>query len=111
MIAVDGSGNVYIADNARNLIYKETLSGGGYTQSTVPTGALNDPCSVAVDGSGNLYIVDCGNYRVLKETLSAGSYSESIVASFTVGIGTGPGAVAVDGAGNLYISSIAGALE
>ena len=49
-VAVDGSGNVYIADGR---VLKETLSAGGYTQSIVANG-LFFPEGVAVDGSGNV---------------------------------------------------------
>jgi hypothetical protein len=66
-VAVDGSGNVYIADNGNNLILKETLSGGSYTQSTIPTSGLLGPLGVVVDGSGNVYIADTGHSRVVKE--------------------------------------------
>jgi hypothetical protein len=33
-VAVDGSGNVYIANSGTNQVFKETLLGGAYTQST-----------------------------------------------------------------------------
>ena len=76
-VAVDGSGNVYIADTDNNRVLKETLSAGGYTQSTVAdaaSGGLYVPYAVAVDGSGNVYIADSGNSRVLMETLSNGNF-------------------------------------
>jgi sugar lactone lactonase YvrE len=100
-VAVDGSGNIYIADTGNNRILKETLSAGSYTESTVPTSVLNSPSGVAIDGSGNLYVVDSGNNRILKETLSAGSYSESTVPSSAL---SWPAGVAVDGSGNVYIA-------
>ena len=56
-MAVDGSGNVYIADSGNNRVLKETLSGGSYTESTVGSG-LNRPIQLAVDGAGNVYIAD-----------------------------------------------------
>jgi len=102
-VAVDASGNIYISGINQSLI-KETLSGGSYTQSTVPTSALDNPSGVAVDGSGDVYIADTDNFRVLKEALSGGSYSESAVASFTHVDGSAPIGVAVDGSGNVYIS-------
>ena len=40
-VAVDGSGNVYIADTNNNQVLKETLSGGNYTQSTVANQSNN----------------------------------------------------------------------
>jgi hypothetical protein len=39
-VAVDGSGNVYIADAGNNRVLKETLSAGVYTESTVPTSIM-----------------------------------------------------------------------
>jgi len=97
-VAVDASGNVYIADYHISKVWKETPSGGGYTQTTVGSG-LNHPSGVAVDGRGNVYIADTGNLRVLKEALSAGSYTQTTMTTalqFSVGL-------AVDGNGNLYI--------
>jgi DNA-binding beta-propeller fold protein YncE len=106
-VAVDGSGNVYIADTDNNRVLKETLSAGGYTQSTVAdaaSGGLTVPNGVAVDGSGNVYIADTDNNRVLKETLSAGSYTQSTVADAASSGLYVPYAVAVDGSGNVYIA-------
>lgn len=58
-LAVDASGNVYIADTLNSQILKETLSGGTYTQTTIGSG-LTQPGDVTVDGSGNVYIGDSG---------------------------------------------------
>ena len=55
-VAVDGSGNVYIADTYNLRVLMETLSAGSYTESVVPSSALYGPAGVAVDGSGNVYI-------------------------------------------------------
>jgi len=38
-IAVDGAGNVYIADQGNSQVLLETLSGGSYTQSVVANGS------------------------------------------------------------------------
>jgi sugar lactone lactonase YvrE len=97
-VAVDGSGNVYIADFYIGKVWKETPSGGGYTQTTVGSG-LNHPRGVAVDGRGNVYIADTGNLRVLKESPSAGSYTQTAVTT-TLQFSWG---LAVDGSGNIYI--------
>jgi hypothetical protein len=57
-LAVDGSGNVYIAEPNNSLVLKESaMFGGGYAQSVIGTG-LSSPESVAVDGIGNVYIAD-----------------------------------------------------
>ena len=106
-VAVDGSGNIYIADSETNRVLKETLSAGGYTQSVVADAKANgvdSPLGVAVDGSGNVYVVDWGNSQVLKETLSAGSYTQSVVANNANNGLESPTEVAVDSAGNVYIA-------
>jgi sugar lactone lactonase YvrE len=106
-IAVDGNGNVYIADFHNNRVLKETLSAGSYTQSVIAnaaTNGLSHPSRVAVDGAGNVYIADSYNDRVLKETLSAGSYTQSIVASSATSDLAAPEGVAVDGSGNVFIA-------
>jgi len=100
--AVDGSGNVYIADANNNVVWKETPSSGGYTLSTIPTSSLNFPAGVAVDGSGNLYIVDNSNNRILEETPSATGYNETVVADSDNNGISYPVAIAVDGSGDVY---------
>lgn len=93
--AVDGSGNVYIADSSNNRILKETLTASGYSESAVATSSLSYPSGIAVDGSGSIYIADTGNNRVLKETFAVGSYTESTVPTTAL---VNPYGVAVDGA-------------
>ncbi len=102
-LAVDGSGNVYIADSGNNRILKEAFSGGNYTESALATSALSYPAGVAVDGTGDVYIADWGNERVLRETLHGASYVESTVSSEAI---TSPSAVAVASKGNLYIADV-----
>ncbi|MGA2217088.1 MAG: NHL repeat-containing protein, partial [Terracidiphilus sp.] len=111
-VAVDGSGNVYISELDNDLVLKETLSAGTYTQTVIANNAsngLSDPTGVAVDGSGSVYIADTNNDRVLKEAPSAGGYTQSVVANYANnGLGVngqeGPNGVAVDGSGNVYIA-------
>ena len=58
-VAVDGSGNVYIADTGNNAIKEWNASTQAVT--TLVSSGLNNPYGVAVDGSGNVYIADQGD--------------------------------------------------
>ncbi len=65
-VAVDSSGNVYIADFLDTAVHKFAPNGsGGYTQlSDVANTSLDYLTSVAVDSSGNVYIADPLNNAV-----------------------------------------------
>jgi sugar lactone lactonase YvrE len=100
-VAVDGQGDLYIADTGSGRVLKESLSGGSYTQSVIPyTPTVNrpGPAGVAVDAGGNVYIADPSN-GVYKETLSAGVYTQTQI-SPALAYG-----VAVDGSGNVYFAA------
>jgi sugar lactone lactonase YvrE len=83
-VAVDGAGNVYIADSGNNRIRKVDTTGtittfaGNGTYGFGPDGGaatasmLNDPQDVCVDAAGNVYIADMGNHRVRKVTPGGG---------------------------------------
>ena len=124
-IAVDGAGNVYIADHNNNRVRKvdsagiiSTVAGSGLPISGGDGGAatragLAGPSGVAVDSAGNLYIAELTGARVRKVT-TAGTIS-TVAGSGALGFaGDGgpatsaaffaPIAVTVDGAGNLYIA-------
>ena len=98
-VAVDGSGNVYIAATGDDKVFKDTPDGsGGYTQSVVD-GSLSAPYSVAVDASGDVFTGDAGNNRVVTDTPDgSGGYTQSLVAA---GI-TDPFGIAVDSSGAVY---------
>jgi sugar lactone lactonase YvrE len=115
-VAVDGSGNVYIADTGNKRVLKETwLGNGNYTESVVTTSALVSPKAVAVDANGAVYVADTAttaeptSSRVLKESPSVSggvtTYAESIVASNAVNGLLYPSSLAVDKNLAVYIVS------
>ncbi len=57
-VAVDGSGNVFVADDGNNAV-KEILAAGGYTTVNTLGSGFSLPTGVAVDGSGNVFVADC----------------------------------------------------
>ncbi len=124
-VSVDGSGNLYIADESNQRIRKVDSTGNistfagngsaGYSGdgSAATSALLNRPSGVSVDGSGNLYIADTYNHRIRKVD-SMGNIS-TVAGTGAVGYsGDGgaatsallgyPSGVSVDGSGNLYIA-------
>ena len=128
-IAVDGAGDLFIADSSHNRV-REVVASTGLIQTVVgngnpgydPTGtvAINTsitlPSGVALDGAGNLYVVDTDNDEILEVNLTSGN----IVARWGNGqagfAGDGqapnasttefnsPSGITVDGSGNVYIA-------
>jgi len=97
-VAVDGSGNVYVADWGNNAVYEMPPGCASATCVTTLGGGFNGPSYVAVDGSGDVYVADAGN-NLLKE-IPPGCVSSSCV--MTLGSFTDPYGMAVDGSGNVY---------
>ncbi len=124
-IAVDGAGNLYIADNQNHRIRRVDASGNISTVAGTGTSGfsgdggqataamLNDPIGVALDGAGNLYIADQSNHRIRR--VDASGNISTVAGAGTAGFSGDGGAaavaelddplgVALDGAGNLYIT-------
>jgi sugar lactone lactonase YvrE len=126
-VAVDGSGNLYIADTGNSRIRVVTPAGlistfagngiNGYSgDGGLATAAqISDPFGVAVDSSGNLYIADTNNSRIRKVTpaglistfVGNGVYGYSgDGGSATAAELATPSSLATDSSGNLYIADI-----
>lgn len=79
-VAVDGAGNVYVADTNNNRIRRiaaggvvTTLAGSGSPGAADGDGvaaSFSIPFGIAVDRSGNLYVADTGNNLIRKITLT-----------------------------------------
>jgi len=68
-VAVDASGNVYVADTFNDRIQVFTSGGEYITQwgsHGTGQGQFDCPSCVAVDASGNVYVADLGNCRIQK---------------------------------------------
>ena len=120
-VAVDGSGNVYVADAGNNRIRKITPTGvvttlagsgtAGYADGTGAAAQFNFPTGVAVDGSGNVYVAESVNHRIRKisPTGVVTTFAGSGTAGFADGTGTSaqfnaPSDVAVDVSSNVYVA-------
>ena len=122
-IAVDGAGNVYVADTDNETIRKITAAGvvttvagqAGRTGSADGTGTaaqFASPSDVNVDTAGNLYVADADNNTIRRITPAGVVTTFAGVAGAsgsTDGTGAGarfssPEGVTVDSAGNLYVA-------
>jgi hypothetical protein len=117
-VAVDGAGNLYIADIGNNLIRKVTPGGiittvagngtYGYNGDNIAAASaeLGSPTGVAVDSAGNLYIADIGNNRIRKVDVS--DAPSLTFAATNIGAASAPQDVTVLNLGNdaLIISQI-----
>jgi len=104
-VAVDGSGNIFVADTFNNAI-TEVLTQNGVTVTKTITGGFNHPYSVAIDGSGNLFVGDVGN-NVVKEIVAAGGYKTVNIVSTFLSL---PYGVAVDGNGDVFVADEGGSV-
>ncbi|MFA5414691.1 MAG: PKD domain-containing protein, partial [Methanoregula sp.] len=107
-IAVDSSGNVYVADNQNHRIQKFTSTGtflGKWGSYGSGDGQFIYPTGMAVDSSGYIYVADEGNNRIQKFT-STGTFLGKW-GSYGSGDGqfSGPSDVSIDSSNNIYVVS------
>lgn len=122
-LAVDGAGNLYVADGGNHTIRKitpdgvvSTLAGAaqqkGFANGTGNAARFAGPFGVAVDGSGNVYVADAENHVIRRITPAgvvttvagvAGS-SGALDGSASTARFNQPRGVAVDPAGNIFVA-------
>jgi len=128
-IAVDASGNLYVADTKNNTIRELVFNGNDWTVTTIAgepnqtgssdgTGSaalFNNPTGIAVDPSGDLYVVDSGNDTIRRMTVNGTNWTVFTSAGVAGDTGTadgtgaavrfkGPNSIAIDAYTNVYIS-------
>ncbi len=103
-VAVDGAGNVYVADPDSNAVYK--YAAGSTAAGTAVGTGLSAPSGVAVDSAGDVYIADSGNDRVVvvpNELTGLNSADQTVVTTTGYELSS-PRGLALDAIGNLYIA-------
>ncbi len=122
-VALDGNGNLYVADRSNNSIRKITLAGAVVT--TVAGGTVGDvdgaglsaqfngPYGIAVGNDGNIYVVDQVNNKIRKMTPAgvvttvAGSGSGYADGGVDVAKMNAPAGIALDANGAVYLADVA----
>src|SRR5215469_14359820 len=121
-VAVDASGNVYVADELNSTIRKVTPAGEvttfagiagqpGSADGTGSSARFRFPRGVAVGPSGNVYVADTSNHTIRQ--ITPGGVVTTLAgdgqAGFADGVGTAakfnfPGGVAVDADENIFVA-------
>lgn len=125
-LAIDASGNIYVADALNNAIRKITPAGvvstfscylsttvvngiikGYYDGGTNTTSAYNNPVALAADAAGNIYVADNGNtaIRMITPAGVSSTLAGNPVQKYLIGA---PTALSMDANGNLFIADASG---
>ncbi len=106
-VAVDGHGNIYVADANASRIIKLSATGQVLATWGAPgtaAGQFAKPAGIAVDGHGDVYVADKGNGRV--QVLDATGRPRALWRLPSPGPGQAslPSGIAVDGRGRVYVA-------
>jgi hypothetical protein len=124
-LAIDGEGNLYIADTGNCTIRKlvissavvTTLAGSpsvsGSADGTGTGARFNQPTGLALDGAGNLFVADTASFTIRQVVLATGAVTTLAGSPGVFGSATGRGSdatfqnptgLALDGAGGLFVA-------
>lgn len=120
-LALDASGNLYVADYTNNRVRKiapngmvSTLAGNGaagFTDGSGRSALFNHPSGLAVDRNGYVYVTDAGNQRI--RLVSPAGMVTTLAGTGIRGAADGPDELAqfddpsgiiLDATGNLYVT-------
>ncbi|MFM8792362.1 MAG: 6-bladed beta-propeller, partial [Solirubrobacterales bacterium] len=106
-VAVDPSGNVFVADRGNDRIQKFDASGnylGKWGSAGNGPGQFQNIGGVAVGAGGEVYVTDTGDDRVQKFTNSGIFLTQWGSQGSTNGKFNSPGPLATDSSGNVYVT-------
>ena len=106
-VALDSSGNIYVAEYGNNRIQKFNSNGTFITKWGTfgsSDGQFLLPHGVAVDSSSNVYVADLDNNRIQKFSYTGAFITKWGTEGTVDGQFQSPYSVAVDSSGNVYVS-------
>jgi sugar lactone lactonase YvrE len=122
-VAVDASGNIYVADYGNHVIRMISTSNvvsiyagtgqAGFADGNTQTASFNGPIDIAIDGSGNLYVADANNHAI-RRIATDGTIS-TLAGNGTAGFANGngsaarfyaPAGIGVHDANNIYVADL-----
>jgi streptogramin lyase len=124
-IAVDSTGNLYVAETGNHRIRKITPAGvvtnfagtGGTTFADGPgtSATFNQPHGITIDSAGTLYVADLNNNRIRRidtnanvSTFAGNGASTSVDGEGASATFNRPRDVTIDSTGNLYVTEQSG---
>jgi len=126
--AVDGAGNVYVADTSNHAIRVITPAGSmstfaglagtsGSADGSGGAARFSSPFDIAIDGSGNLYVADTGNNAIRKitpagdvTTIAGVAERKGFIAGSPPGALSSPVGIAISG-NALYVTMANGVVK
>jgi len=105
-IALDGSGNVFAANDSNNSVSELTAASSYDTGLNFSPSAakLRSPGPIALDGSGNVFTANAGNASVSELTAGSG-YATGLNFDPAGAVFNNPISIAVDGSGNVFVAN------